>query len=276
MNLIALLYPNLNERRFMPAYYAPLCFGLTLVPFLWQDNRLATTWSFPILLCLCLYHPSFTSGDPSADYFNSSLFMAMPLWYIDFVLLTPRDGEDAPAFIGKIQAKINGENEADVSHNRGQQWNDLRTLHERLMWSIRLMLPAHRGIGWNWQVKGVPTDPYTSLSKWQFIFKQACWSLLFYAESVIAMAVLGLAYDLDNLGEDNPTVKRTVATAVLGWSGAVWVWTRLNCAYCLAAAVTVAIGITESWGWPPLMGPLEAAWSVRQMWRYAHDLKEIQ
>jgi hypothetical protein len=54
--------------------------------------------------------------------------------------------------------------------------------------------------------------------------------------------------------------------AVIGWSGAIWVWCRLCCAYSMAAVLSVSFGVFETWEWPPLMGNLDDAWSVRQMW----------
>lgn len=51
--------------------------------------------------------------------------------------------------------------------------------------------------------------------------------------------------------------------AVIGWSGAIWVWDRLNCFYSLAAVVSIFIGNCGTWEWPLLVGSVEDAWSVR-------------
>jgi hypothetical protein len=244
---------------------APLrlnCLGLALLPFLTDNQRLASFSTFPFLLYLCARWPSFTTGDPSSDYYNNSHFIAIPLWYLDFVFLTPRDGEGAPAFIGS-QA-------TDWQRRDGKRWKDLATFSQRAKWACRLMLPAQRGVGWSWQVKGIPVDPDAKLPRWRYVSVQLWWTVFYYLQSVGALAALGLGCAWRAQSGPDDHVKRAAANAVVGWSGAVWVWDRLNCAYKLAAVLGVTTGATGTWEWPPLMGPLQDAWSVRQMWRYVY------
>ncbi|KAF2814356.1 uncharacterized protein BDZ99DRAFT_380904 [Mytilinidion resinicola] len=266
MDVLASLYPTLSERKPLPAYYTPVCLGLSLLPFLTENTRLASISTFPFLLYLCARWPRFTTGDPSSDYYNNSQFIAIPLWYLDFVFLTPRDGEGAPAFVGpqSIDEERRDENLAVAA--QVQRWKDLTTFSQRVKWAFRLMLPAQRGIGWNWQVKGVPADSNAKLPRWQYVGWQIRWTVFYYAQSVGALTALGLGCALRAQVGPDEHVKRAVANAIVGWSGATWVWDRLNCAYRLAAALGVATGTTETWEWPPLMGPLKDAWSVRQMW----------
>jgi hypothetical protein len=270
MDVVASMYPALSERRNLPVYYTPCCLGLSMVPFLVKNQGLTSFFTWPLLLYLCASWPCFTTGDPSTDYYNNSHFIAIPLWYIDFVLLTPRDGKDAPAFTGRKLADNELRDDASVVAAHGQSWKDLETFSERVKWSTRLMLPAQRGIGWNWQVKNVPEDPYARLPRWQYVWCQLRWAVLYYVQSVAVLTILGMGCVLKAEPVSDELFMAVVADAVVGWSGAVWVWDRLNCAYLLAAALGVATGVTEPWEWPPLMGPLKDAWSVRQMWRYVH------
>lgn len=257
MDTISTLYPSLDERRPLPAYLTPLCLALSVLPFLVDNKRPAVITTSPLLLYLCSSWPCNTTGDPSSDYYNNSHFVAIPLWYIDFVLLTHRDGPDAPALCADPMA----------SKSEGQRWSGLTTLTQRCKWAARLMLPAHRGIGWNWQVKGVPSDPYVHMSKWKYVRKHLGWSIFYYLQSVAALFILGFSYSMKQ-SLTHGLFTKALVDVLVGWSGAMWVWDRLNCAYSLAAAVSVAISISETWEWPPLMGSLRLAWSVRQMWRY--------
>lgn len=129
------------------------------------------------------------------------------------------------------------------------------------------MLPAQRGIGWNWQVKGIPCDSEARFSKWEFVGRKAFWAGFFYLQSVVALIMLGFGVALREHFGPERKVETTIAGAIVGWAGAIWVWDRLNCAYSLVAAFSGAVGMTGTWEWPPLMGPLKDAWSMRQMWR---------
>ena len=120
-------------------------------------------------------------------------------------------------------------------------------------------------------MKGVPANPDAKLPKWQYVARQLWWVMFYYAQSVGALTVLGFGYALREQAGLNERAKSIFANAVVSWSGAVWVWDRLNCAYSFAAALGVATGITGTWEWPPLMGSLKHAWSVRQMWRYVYS-----
>lgn len=263
-DFIASFYPSLSERQPLPAYYNPACFILSWLPFLIPNKRLAILATCPILLYFCLHWPYFTTGDPSSDYYNGSTFVALPLWYLDFIVFTPRDDL---AFVGP-QAMIK---KREGPNTKAQRWENLTTFSQRLKWTIRLMLPAQRGIGWNWQVKGVPADVDAKLPKWNYVGKQAVWSVIYYAQSVVTMTMLGFGMFLREHARPEKTFERTAANTVVGWAGAIWVWDRLCCAYCLAAALGVAVGLSDTWEWPPLMGRLGDAWSVRQMWRYDSD-----
>lgn len=101
-------------------------------------------------------------------------------------------------------------------------------------------MPAQRGIGWNWQVKGVPANPNGKMLRWQYVSWQMCWVLFYYAQSMAALTTLSLVYALRTQTGPDEYAKKAVADALMGWSGAVWVWDRLNCAFRLVAALGVA------------------------------------
>ena len=169
MDVLAFPYPTLSERQPLPGYYTSACLGLSLLPFLTENKRLASISTFPFLLYLCARWPCFTTGDPSSDYYYNNQFIAIPLWYLEFAFLTPRDGDGAPAFMGPQLTDEERRDEKRVVAAQGQHWKDLTTFSQRVKWAFRLMLPVHRGIGWNWQVKGIPADPDAKLPRWRYV-----------------------------------------------------------------------------------------------------------
>jgi hypothetical protein len=261
MDLISSLYPVLSERRPYPTLYLPASFFLTLVPFLTSNRLLGVSATFPILLLLCIWAPFYTFGSPSADYYNSGPFMAMLLWYLEFAVFTPPDGPDAPVFIGSASVI------AAQSKSKAKTLADISSRLQKLRWAFRLMIPPNRGIGWNWQVKSVPSDPNAMLPKWSYVRTHLQNVLVTYLRSVAMLIIMGFASTMENELNVNQDWQSVVLNAVVGWSGAIWVWDRLGCFYSLAAALSVTIKLCETWEWPPLMGPLSDAWSVRQMWR---------
>jgi hypothetical protein len=138
---------------------------------------------------------------------------------------------------------------------------------------MRLMIAPQRGVGWNWEVKGVPSHPYINLGKWKFVAVHLGWTGWYYMLSLVMLAILGWSSAMREEMEDGfrtlqGELNYEVFTfnAVIGWSGAIWVWCRLCCAYSMATVLSVSVGVFETWEWPPLMGSLDDAWSVRQMW----------
>ncbi|KAI9698089.1 MAG: hypothetical protein M1820_007597 [Bogoriella megaspora] len=277
MNFVASHYSPLSSRSKIPVLYQPFTFLLTLLPFLVpsRSRQIVILFTFPLLLTLCLYSPNYTFGDHSSDYYSSGPFLAMLLWYFDFVICTPSDGPGAPNFIDSAatssQVKDGREDEVQAKSKRLE---DCRSTWERLRWAFRLMIPCHRGIGWNWQVKGVPPDPYAWLPKWEYVGKHLGWAVLVYLRSAVMLVGMGfgsqMQFERSTSASGNWTWEYMIWDAVIGWSGATWVWDRLCCAYSFAAALSVAIGLSEVWEWPPLMGDLREAWSVRQMWSSAY------
>jgi len=187
----------------------------------------------------------------------------MLLWYLDFLVLTPTDGLNAPVYIGSSRTA------ATSDESKSQALADLSSPLQKLCWAFSLMIPSHRGIGWNWQVKGVPSDPNAKLSKWKYVRKHTQRIALTYFRSVAMLVIMGLSSTMQNKLGNEKSWESIFLDVIIGWSGAIWVWDRLNCFYSLLAALSVAIGLCETWEWPPLTGLLKDAWSVRQMWRCA-------
>jgi hypothetical protein len=263
MEFIAQLYPPLEERKPIPAIFLPGTFALTLLPFFTTHRRQTALVILPTILWMCVLAPRYTFGDPSADFYRSSGFIIMPLWFIEFAVLRPPNGDKAPAYVGN-----------PAQGDLPRRVEDLQGAWPKLRWAVELMVPSHRGIGWNWQINNIPDDGKGQLSRWRWISYQAAKAVLAYMASVCMLVVMGLASVLERPEDRAPTFSAAqtfVLDAVIGLAGAIWIYCRLQTFYSSASAVTVALGVYERWQLPPLMGNLRDAWSVRQFWAVYHQ-----
>lgn len=255
MDTIATFYPSLSERKPIPVLYLPATFALTIVPFFATNRRRTSLLILPLLLSLCVVAPCYTFGNPSADFYRSSGFIIMPLWFLEFAICKPQSGSDSPAYVKntKFSPRI----------------EDCQGAWAKLRWAVELMVPSHRGIGWNWQIKNIPEDARCYLSRRSWIFYQIRKAILSYVASLLLLVVMGYA-STSKQGSQGPLSQRLV-DAVIGWTGAIWIYCRLCAFYCSASAVTVTVGMYERWQLPPLMGNVRDAWSVRQFWVVYHQ-----
>ncbi|KAJ8110786.1 hypothetical protein OPT61_g6458 [Boeremia exigua] len=259
MDTLARLYPPLVEREPIPVTFIPATFALTLLPFFFSKHRRQVALAIlPVLLSVSLLAPCYTFGDPSADFYRSSAFIIMPLWFIDFAVMRSEEGHDAPGYVG---ASRNG-------NQVPQRIEDCPTAWSKLCWAVTLMVPSHRGIGWNWQIKNIPLDPNLDLSKRDWIIRQAKSAVLAYLQSIAMLVMLGFT---SSLQQTTRTLAMPFLNALIGWSGAIWIYSRLTCFYSTSSALTVALGFYEIWQLPPLMGSVRDAWSVRQFWAMYHQ-----
>lgn len=258
-----------EKRPPFPTLYQPFTFFLTLLPFLIPGRRRSiAACVLPLILMLCFFAPYYTTGSRAGDYYGSSAYAAMPLWFLDFAILTPREDPEALTYVG------NASKHDKKGQKIGKNVSDLKSMWERVRWSFNLMMPSHRGIGWRWQVKNIPRNVDEGLPKSNFVLRHLRRAVVSYCRSTLMLVILGIStsiekyvrYDHKNLDRGPPWGTFTVLDAVTGVAGATWVWNRVCCFYSLVAALSVAIGICEKCQWPPLMGNLKDAWSVGQTW----------
>jgi hypothetical protein len=185
MDVLASFYPPPSQRQPYHVLYQPLTFAVTLIPFLFSCRRLVAICFLPILIFLCIRAPCYTFDSSSADYYNSSAFIAMPIWLVEFAILRPKLGPNTPVFVGDYSA------ETQKAQRNRKAWGDLDSIRERIFWASLLMIPSHRGVGWNWQVKNVPQNPDKSLPKWTYVKRQLQRSLVAYLQSTAMLVILG-------------------------------------------------------------------------------------
>jgi hypothetical protein len=265
MEVIARFYPPLDERKPIPAIYLPATFALTLLPFFSSRRRLAAWIILPIIVWMCVLAPCYTFGDPSADFYRSSGFIIMPLWFVDFAILSSQDGNNALLYVG------NSKGETTLA----RRIEDCPSIWSKLRWAYELMIPSHRGIGWNWQIRNVPDDPVAYLSNRRWVLHQIKKAVVAYIGSILMLVTLGFASAFeqkqDDLAELSTPNTSFLVDPMIGWAGALWIYCRLQSFYSSASAISVALGIYERWQLPPLMGNVRDAWSVRQFWAVYHQ-----
>ena len=255
MDVLARIYPKLEERYPLPKWWVPgsyVLFALTpLVPGL--RARLFTT--VPVLVMMVGSNPFFTVNNVTEDYGNAFPILAMTLSWLDFFLLTPAENSGV---------RFMGQSQSPAGKDTGVSEDHCDTIWKKFKWGCRLST-SMRGIGWSWQVKGVPDHPKSNLSRGAFVFRYLALSALSWVYKMACLYLIGVATGA-KLRTNTPMSDRAF-DVVVGWCGASWAYNGLNRGYRLGAATSVALGLCDQWEWPPLFGSLSDGWSVRQMWR---------
>ncbi|XXG98625.1 hypothetical protein Hte_004950 [Hypoxylon texense] len=266
-------YPPVEERAPLPAAYTPAALAVLALGYAVGPGRVRTAAAGYLLLVLALRRPRFTAGGAAPDYGLSGGFVIFLLAFADMSVSDPR-------WIGKPKTKTKPGPEANSSSDNGSgsgssdnglAWRDLETWPQRLRWAVRLATTT-RGIGWDWQVKGVPPHPEADAPRPRFVAGR----LLGLARHVAlkSLAVYGIGFCQTVGPAAAASASAPWAGRLLGvvenWCGAAWGWNTIGIAHAGSAAVFVALGISEPWMWPPMLGSLTAAWSVRQVWSVAY------
>lgn len=254
MKNLATFYPNLEKRHDLPRWWVPgsiIVFAVTpLIP----GARTRMFSILPILIILAAGKPAFTAHSVSDDYGGAFPALAMPLAFLDFFVLSLLEGKEV-RFMGRLDS---GKAAAGVSED------DCTTTWKKMKWALRLAT-SMRGIGWDWQVKGVPQHPDGSSGRTSFVIKYLVLAAISWVCKTACLYVIGAA-TAAKFHTDSP-VARGLLDVVVGWCGVSWAYQGLNANYRLGAALSVGVGMCEPWEWPPLFGSLREGWSVRLMWR---------
>ena len=255
MERLANMYPKLEERYPLPRLYVLAAYFLFIITPLIPRMTGRVLIILPLLLILTVSYPFFKTSNINDDYGRSFPILGMPLAFLDFFVLSPLEGEDI---------RYVGQRRSSSEKNRGVDEDGCDTMWKKVKCSARLVSNM-RGIGWNWQVKGVPQPADPNPSRSNFVLKQLMLATLSWNYKMLCRYFTGAATAV-KLYTDS-TIAHYICDVVIGWCGASWAYNGLNCYYRLCTAVSVAVGLCEQWEWPPLFGPLSDAWSVRQLWR---------
>lgn len=246
--------PSLDQRASLPAGYVLTAYALYAVTVFMPGKSARLFITFPLLLLLAAACPFYTTGNASSDYGNAYILLSLVLFYLDFLLLCPLQGESM-RFVGPQRGakSITGVGEDDCA-----------TVQDKLVWTARLVTIS-RGIGWNVQVKGVPAHPLAKSTRSDFVRKMVFRAGRSWVYKLLFMAGMGFATTMKEDAKSSTT--RWAMGIAIGWCGAAHSYTGIKWLYSSGAAASVAIGLCEPWEWPPMFGSLRDAWSVRQMWR---------
>ncbi|KAI0838313.1 membrane bound O-acyl transferase family-domain-containing protein [Hypoxylon sp. FL0890] len=243
-------YPRLDERDPLPPQQLPIALIVVVLGYFVGPGILQMWGVSYILLLLGAFRPYFTTGDVVTDYTQSSLFFVLLLSYLDHGIKT----KNSPRYVGRSDKPL---------PNGGIGERGSKTWMEKLKWSLRLATTP-RGIGWNWQVKNVPSHPGANQPRLEFVRDRVVELAWRMALKALVVYIVGFCQAVQ------PSVTSPVTNwlfdAVVGWCGAAWSWHIIGIAHAAGGAITVLLGICEPWEWPPVVGRLGDAWSVRQAW----------
>lgn len=246
------LYPPLDHRYpasalLLPAYYI-LFAAATL-----SGGHVVQLSIFALLAALSISSPSLTAGTISEDYSRGLPSFALLIFFLDLLILSE------PGSIKFTGPQRTPGNEETESTN-----DEPEAIWQRIKTGLRLVA-TFRGIGWSFQVKGVPEHPNGNLPRRDFAIKYLLlsgqsWAYKTFFHYIMNIAVAGRTHSVS-------WTTYLALNALEGWAGAFWAAVGLNQFYRLAAAMSVGIVICEPWEWPPFFGDLSDGWSVRQIWR---------
>ncbi|KAI1776780.1 hypothetical protein F4818DRAFT_457464 [Hypoxylon cercidicola] len=247
-------YPPIEDRAPLPILYIPGTIAVLVLGYAIGPGPIRTTAVGSLLLLLALQRPYYTAGGVTLDYSLSGGFVFLLLEFLDLSISDPR-------WIGKQQQQQPGGPKAG-----GSAWRDLETWPQRLRWGARLATTT-RGVGWDWQVKSVPAHREPDAPRLRFAAGRA----LDLARHVAlkSLAVYGIGFCRTVGPAAAPWAGRLLGAAE-NWCGAAWSWNTIGIAHAGGAVATVLLGISEPWQYPPMLGSLRTAWSVRQVWSVSY------
>ncbi|KAI5867629.1 membrane bound O-acyl transferase family-domain-containing protein [Durotheca rogersii] len=279
--LLAPYYPAVEDRAPLPALYLPGAFAAVGLGY-YLHHRGATSRTARrdagvralvvgcLLARLTLQRPRYAVGagaSPTADYTSVGHTITQLVAFLDFT--TAPGGP--PRFVGRRRLGGAGDREGAAEGGRGDAREgggeggrrgagDRAAPAASLVWALRL-LASPRGVGWDWEVKGVPAHAHAGLSRRRFAARRAAEALLRLALNALAVCCIGLCDAAAGAPLPAPLLD-----AARTWCGIAWSFHLIGATHAAAAAASVLLGASEPWEWPPVFGPLGEAWCVRRAW----------
>lgn len=148
---------------------------------------------------------------------------------------------------------------------------------QKLFWTFEL-LTVTRGIGWNWRVTGIPSQP-AQLSRVRFV--QSClarWVAMYTSLHLFNMSCCAMLTSFPSIRD--PCLRATLVSLasntiflytflVLGWAVTIYSHFALLMLPLSMACVGMRVG-PKAWqepeSWPPNFGSFKDAYSIRRFW----------
>ncbi|KAI8957042.1 hypothetical protein F5Y11DRAFT_113937 [Daldinia sp. FL1419] len=257
-HIINPFYPPIEERVPLPILYTPGALLLLAVGYAIGPGLIQTTVISSLLVLLFLLRPYYAIGNAVHDYGLSGWFIVFLLLFLDFSSTNPRWTGRTDGFSSRRDGK-------DIPQS------DLKTKTwpQRFVWGLRLATTL-RGIGWDWQVKGVPAHLDPDASRLQFVRRRILDLVGHFTVKSIALYVIGLCETVQQAMPSSSLWSGWLAEVIENSAAAIWAWNTVGFAYAIISATAVLLGISEAWEWPPMLNSVATATSVRRTWSVAY------
>lgn len=274
--------PFLDPKSWYPSPYRttsprPWFLPVTLCSFIFSSllPRKTRLWiATPALLLLISQARVSSTGDVAKDFGRGTLLFGWLLKWIDYGMLV-KDGE-----LWKVGDRRGQKKDGDRDE-KGRRKKEVETgVWQRFKGIVELWMFNMRGIGWNWEVGGIPDQAPQSKSyapPSHLTHPQLTTTSYFLFRT--ALRVLGSYIILDLtkfLSSQIPYIHLSprpsffalpVATQVLlTWLHQLEAFTFINIPYQLTSFLLVLTSIHPPESWPPLFGSLSDAYLVSRAW----------
>lgn len=264
--------PDYDSRLQQPGWHLPLliatCFGTCIFQL---DHRLRLYYVFPVVVFMTAIRIVCTTGSVTGDFSNALIFLLMTLSFADHLVIEPAREREA-RLLNSPKGPRSGPSAAVQRFKhigaKGVALEDCTSVKERVYWAASLFT-TWRGIGWNWQVRKIPSNPDIGLTNRQAAIQHLLRAAKYFVRKTAALYLINFANTLRirNSGlENEDRIYTVLIETIFVWATQIRMFDSFKSLYSSAAAVTIFLGICLPAEWPPLTGKLGNAWSVRQVW----------
>ncbi|KAI0095915.1 hypothetical protein F4814DRAFT_435407 [Daldinia grandis] len=251
-------YPPIEERSPLPILYTPGAFAILVFGYAIGPGPIWIATISSLLVISALQRPCYTAGNAARDYGLSGWSIVFLLLFLDFSTTNPR-------WIGRRDGSSSRED-----NNKGiTTQRDPRTWLQRLAWALRLATTL-RGVGWDWQVKGVPEHLERNVPRLEFVGKRVLDLARYTLVKLIALYGIGFCEAIQQEASSLSPWGGCLLRVVENWCGAIWSWNTVGIGYTVVSVIAVLLGISEPWEWPPMLNSVTMATSVRKTWSVAY------
>jgi hypothetical protein len=263
-----------DTRAHLPKWYVPAFFVVLVASLALPAGKARIYSTLPIVLALCAMLPYHTEGSFKKDFDLGNLVFGWFLVYISLVLTSPEK-----QFWKKDGRTLTPDERMAELEGAGYL--------KKLAWSFNVWTNP-RGIGWSHQVGGLrPAAPEGTTVKYvlflfsvtqantrnrSFVARKLAYALGFF----ITLDVLHLWYKHLETSSGNPdwtVFSEPVPIRILiGLSNQFRIFCEMASMHSLCAALTTAAGMYKPSDWPPLVGRLQNAYSIRRFWGYVSTI----
>ena len=243
---------SINDTRLhLPKWYVPAFFVVVVGALALPYGKTRIYTSLPIVLAFVAMLPYYTEGSIKKDFDLGNLIFGWFLMYLSLILTAPE----------KVFWKRDGR---DVTPEERMRELERKGFWGKLAWSWGVYSNP-RGLGWGHQVPGL-RHVEAGISHWKFVLEELAYALTFS----VAIDLLTLWYKhLQSTGTDAPwtiLAEPIPMQILIGLSNIFRIFFEMASMHSLAAAATTAVGMYQPSDWPPIVGSLRDAYTLKRFW----------